>query len=112
MVRQIQLIGERWFFDMALQSRPAWIPILASDCELRVTEAYFGVEDLGVAGLIPARMKFSEPLGHSWVAVSVIPEQIFRLIPQVIEVGIRWETFYRHDELPFVSPRSAFTGGK
>ncbi len=38
-MRQMQLIGERRFFNMRLQSRPAGKSILASDCELGITEA-------------------------------------------------------------------------
>jgi hypothetical protein len=39
-------------------------------------------------------------------------QQVFRLILEVNEIGIRRQGSYRHDELPFVSPRSAFTGRK
>jgi hypothetical protein len=34
-------------------------------------------------------------------------QQVLRLILEMIEVRIRWEAFYRHDELPFRCPRSA-----
>ena len=39
-------------------------------------------------------------------------EQVLGLILEVVEVGIGWEASYRHDELPFVCPRSALTGRK
>src|SRR5271166_3652813 len=39
MMRQIQLIRERWLSNVLFQSRPAPKSILSSDCELRVTEA-------------------------------------------------------------------------
>src|SRR6266550_6006653 len=112
MVRQIEPIGKGWFFDVPFQSRPARKSILASDCELSVTKAWLVAENFSVRSPIKTWMKFSEPLGHPWVAGSVIPQQVFRLIFQMIEVRIRWEASYGHDELPFVSPRSAFTGRK
>jgi hypothetical protein len=37
MMGQIQLIGERWFFNMRFQSCPALKSGFASDCELRTT---------------------------------------------------------------------------
>jgi hypothetical protein len=39
-------------------------------------------------------------------------EQVPGLILEVIEVGIRREASYRHNELPFVCPRSALMGRK
>src|ERR1700690_713369 len=57
-------------------------------------------------------MKFPGPLGGSQVAGRVVAQQVFGLILQMIEVGIGGEASYRHDELPFVGPRSAFDGQK
>src|ERR1700677_5198374 len=50
LVRQIQSIGERWFFNVSLQPRPAQKSIFAGDGMLRVTEAERGVEDFSVCG--------------------------------------------------------------
>jgi hypothetical protein len=49
-------------------------------------------------------MKFSDALGNLWIVGNAAFEQVFRLIPEMIEARIRWEVFYRHDELPFVCP--------
>jgi hypothetical protein len=64
LVRQIQSIGEHWFFDVSLQPRPARKSIFAGDCKLRVTEAESGVEDFSVCGQTEAWVKFPEPLGY------------------------------------------------
>jgi len=50
--------------------------------------------------------------GRHWIAGSLSLQQVFRLLLEMVEVGIRWEAFDRHDELPFVRPRSAFAGRK
>src|SRR6266404_3202141 len=63
LVRQVQAIGDRWFFNVAFQPRPARKSIFASDCELRVTEAKVGVEDCGVCSATETRMKFPDSLG-------------------------------------------------
>jgi hypothetical protein len=65
LVRQIQSIGERWFFDVTFQPRPARKSIFAGDCKLRVTEAEMGVEDFSVHGPTKTRVKFPDPLGYS-----------------------------------------------
>jgi hypothetical protein len=65
LVRQIQSIGERWFFDVTFQPRPARKSIFAGDCKLRVTEAEMGVEDLSVRGPAESWVKFPDPLGYS-----------------------------------------------
>ena len=39
-------------------------------------------------------------------------QQVLRLMLEVIEIGIGREWSDRHDELPFVRPRSALTGRK
>jgi hypothetical protein len=57
-------------------------------------------------------MKFSESLGSLGRASSVFLQQIFRLIFEVIEVWIRGQASYWHNELPFVCPRSAMVGRK
>jgi hypothetical protein len=112
LVRQIQSIGERWFFNVPFQPRPAGKSMFAGDCKLCIAEAELCVEDFSVRGPVETRMEFPEPLGRCLVAGIMILEQVFRLISEVIEVGIRWEASYRHDELPFVCPRSAIYGQK
>src|ERR1035438_5915752 len=112
MMRQIQFVGEGGFFNMPLQPRPAREPSLARDGGLCVAELELGVEDFRIRRLSESRMKFSQLLRKGWKAGSMILEQIFRLIFQMVEVGIRWEASYRHGGLPFVSPRSACDGQK
>jgi hypothetical protein len=63
LVRQVQAIGERWFFNVAFQPRPTRKSIFAGNCELRVTEAKVGVEDFGVRSATETRMKFPDSLG-------------------------------------------------
>jgi len=41
-------------------------------------------------------MKFSDPLGHPWIAPGMISEQVFCLIFEVVEIRIRREASYRH----------------
>ncbi|PYV14274.1 MAG: hypothetical protein DMG21_18745 [Acidobacteria bacterium] len=53
-------------------------------------------------------MKFPEPLGHFGIPGGMRLQQVFRLVLEMIEIGIRWKASYRHDELPFVGPRSAY----
>ena len=71
-----------------------------------------GVEDFSVRGAAEMRVEFPQALGHAWSACSMLLEQVLGLILEMVEVGIRWEASYRHDELPFVRPKSAFMGRK
>jgi hypothetical protein len=41
-------------------------------------------------------MKFSEPLGHFWITRRMPFEYVFRLVLEMIEIGIWWEASYRH----------------
>ena len=59
-----------------------------------------------------ARMKFPDSLRCTRVARGMFFQQVFGLVLEVIEVGVGWEASYRHGELPFKRPRSAFTGRK
>src|ERR1700676_5115817 len=65
LVRQIQSIGERWFFNVPFQPRPAGKSIFAGDRNLRVTEAKLSVEDFSVRGPTETRVKFPDPRGYS-----------------------------------------------
>ena len=65
LVRQIQPVGERWFFDVPFQPRPARKSIFAGDGKLRVAEAERGVEDFSVRGTKETRVKFPDPLGYT-----------------------------------------------
>jgi hypothetical protein len=49
-------------------------------------------------------MKFSDPLRRLWIAGGMVFHQVFCLIFEMIEMRVRGEAFYRHDELPFVRP--------
>jgi hypothetical protein len=66
-----------------------------------------GVEDFSVRGPIETRVKFPDPLGYAWSAGGMLVEQVLGLILEMIEIRIRWEASYGHDELPFVRPSSA-----
>src|SRR5580658_1192559 len=63
LVRQIQSIGEGWFFDVPFQPRPTRKSIFAGDGKLRVTEANRGGEDFSVCGPTKTRVKFPDLLG-------------------------------------------------
>jgi len=63
LVRQVQAIGERWFFNVAFQPRPTRKSIFAGNCELRVTEAKVGVEDFSVRSATKTGVKFPDSLG-------------------------------------------------
>src|ERR1700686_4533853 len=90
LVRQIQSIGKRWFFNMPFQPRPARKSIRASDGKLRVAEAEMGVEDFRARRPTKTRVKFPDPLGYVRSAGSLLFQQVFRLILEMIEVRIRW----------------------
>jgi hypothetical protein len=57
-------------------------------------------------------MKFPDALRGPGIAGGMFFQQVFGLILEMVEVGIRWEASYRHGELPFMAPRSAFAGRK
>jgi len=97
---------------MPFQPSPALKPSFAGDGELGIAELEMRVEDFGVRGASEPRMKFPDALGRSGIAGGVFFQQVFGLILEMIEVGIRWEAAYRHGELPFMRPRSALAGRK
>src|ERR1700688_1034512 len=90
LVRQIQLIRQRRFFNMPFQSCPAWKSGSAGDGELRVTQLEPYGKDFGIGSAKKARMKFPEALRRSRIARSMFLQQVFSLIPEMIETGIRW----------------------
>ena len=55
-------------------------------------------------------MKFPDALRRLRVSRTMLLEQVFRLIFEVSEVGILWEAFNRHDELPLVCPGPHLVG--
>ncbi len=112
MMRQIQLAGERGPFNVPFQPGPTRESGLARNRKLRVCEAKVRSEDFVIGCPGEARMKFSDPLGHSGIAGSMSFQQVFGLILEVLEVGLRWKGCYRHGELPLLGPRSALTGRK
>jgi hypothetical protein len=112
LVRQIQLIGERWFFNVPLQPRPARKSIFAGNGKLRITETELGVEDFSVRGPAETWVEFPDALGYPRSAGGTLFQQVLGLMLEMIEVRIRWEASYRHDELPFVCPSSAVYGQK
>jgi hypothetical protein len=80
LVRQIQSIGERWFFNVLFQPRPTRKSIFASDGKLRITQAEPGVKDFSVCGLAETRVKFPDPLGDSRTVGGTLFKPVLRLI--------------------------------
>src|SRR5215831_9360108 len=97
---------------MRLQPRPAPKSILACDRELSICQAEIRLEDRLIGRLSEARMKFADALCDSAIAACMSFQDILGLIFQVLQVWLRRETFYRHDELPFVCPGPHVEGRK
>src|SRR5215469_2049004 len=57
-------------------------------------------------------MKFPNSLRRLGVVFGTCFEQVLRLVLEMIEVRVGWKRFYRHDELPLVSPGPHFAGRK
>ena len=64
LMRQIQPIGERWFFNVPFQTRPARESIFARDRKLRVTESELSFKNFSIFSPAEARVKFPDPLGY------------------------------------------------
>ena len=112
MMRQIEAVDESWLLDVPLQPRPAVEPRFACDGELGIAELQVRTEDFGVGRMMESGMKLPDALRYLRRARSMSSQQVLRLMFEVIEIGIGREWSYRHDELPFVRPRSALTGRK
>jgi hypothetical protein len=52
-------------------------------------------------------MELADHLRRAQAVGGMSLDEVFGLVLQLVEVGIGWEDSYRHDELPFVCPRSA-----
>src|SRR5260370_37464854 len=89
LVRQVPAIGERWFFNVAFQPRPARKSIFLGNCELRVTEAKMGVEDFSVRSATETRMKVPDSLGSPRTVDGTLLSQVLGLILETIELRIR-----------------------
>jgi hypothetical protein len=72
LVRQIQPIGQCWFFNVSFQSPPAWESTFAGDRKLRVTESELSFEDFSVFSPAETWVKFPDPLGYVRSAGSVL----------------------------------------
>jgi hypothetical protein len=106
-VRGIEMIGKRWFFDVRFQPGPAGKSVFSGDGQLGISQAQLGDKDCSVRRAAETRMKFPEPLRSRRIAGGVRFEQIFCLVSEVIETGVGGKASCRHNELPFVRPRSA-----
>jgi hypothetical protein len=84
----IYLAGERRLLNVPFQSRPTRKSGLARNGQLRIVELQVRFKDLGIGRSSEARVKFTDPLRGSHIAVGVIPEQVFCLVFEVIEVGL------------------------
>jgi hypothetical protein len=98
LMRQLQAIGKAGIFDMGFQPRPACEAALPRHGQLSVAELYLGAENFGIGGASEARMKFPELLGHVRTPRGVTAKEIFRLMPEMNQAGMRREAFYRHDK--------------
>jgi hypothetical protein len=90
MMRQIELIGLSRLFDMPFESGPALEASFARDDELGVAEFERRGENHGVRGTSETRMKFPDALGRCAIAGNMFLQQVFGLMLEVIEVGMRW----------------------
>lgn len=77
-----------------------------------IAELQPGMEDFCVSRMMEARMKFADALRYLRRVGGMSFQQVLGLMLEVIEIGIGRERSYRHDELPFVRPRSAYDGQK
>jgi hypothetical protein len=109
-VRQIETVGERGLFNVALEAGPTRESALAGDGELGVTEQETGVMDFCVGGVKESGMKLADELHGVGHARGMVAHQVFGLVLEVIEIRVGREFSYRHDELPFARPMSACVG--
>ncbi len=91
-MRQLQLICESRFFDMPLQSWPAREAVFPGDRNLRIAQAQSGSKDFRIRGFLETRMELPDALRRSRISPRMLLEQVFRLIFQVNEAGIFWES--------------------
>src|ERR1700733_8222581 len=95
------------FFDMLLKPSPAGEAVFARDGKLRITQAERHGEDSLVGRVATFGMKFAQPLRAADFFCGVVSEKILCLVLKVVEIRIGGKGFGRHEELPFVCPRSA-----
>jgi hypothetical protein len=81
---------------MRFESRPAGKTVLTGDSEERIAALEAGGQDRRISGVKETGMELSEPLQYPSIAGCVALDQIFRLVFEVVEVGIAREAFYRH----------------
>ena len=72
MMRQIQTVGEHGLFNVPLQPCPTRKAGLARDDKLRVCKAKVHSKDFVIGCTGKSRMKFPDPLGHSWIGGSML----------------------------------------
>jgi hypothetical protein len=87
-VRPIHLAGVRGPFNMPFQPCPTRKSGLTRNGQLRIAELQARRKDFGIGCGGEARVKFSDPLRRSQIALGVIPEQVFCLVLEVIEVWL------------------------
>jgi hypothetical protein len=71
---------------------------------LRIGNAEWSREDFRICGCVEAGMEFPDALSCFETVGGVGFAQVFGLIFQVVEIGIRREVSDWHDELPFECP--------
>jgi hypothetical protein len=107
-MRQVQAIDGNGLFNAPFEAGPAQKAVFAGDGELRVAELEFGGEDGGIRSAPEPGMELADELPGRQGACSVALHQVFGLLFEMVEVGMGREDANRHDELPFLSPGSAY----
>src|SRR6478609_801006 len=111
-MRLTELISQFRLPDAPFEFRPARISILAGNSKLRIAHAQPCCEDDLIRRFRPARMEFTDALRRGGTMRSMILQQVFCLIFEVIEVRILRKNSYGHGELPFVAPAVRFVPGR
>jgi hypothetical protein len=105
---KVESIGGDWFLNASFEARPAQKPAFAGNGELCVAELECGSKDDLIRRARKAGMEFADELRRRKTAGGMGLDQVFSLVLELVKIGIGREDSNRHDELPFVCPRSAY----
>ncbi len=111
-MRQVDPIRQRRPLHMPLQPSPARKPMRSSNRKLRVAQTKARIKDLRIRATFEARMKLANHLSALRQTRRMLLQQIFSLMFQMIEIPLRRENEYRHNELPFARPGPLAMGRK
>src|SRR5947209_15773401 len=96
MMRHSYAVRRRGLFDVGLEARPRRESIFARYGELRVAELQRRCEDLSIAGVSEAGMKFAQPLRSVSLMCTMGREQVFGLVLEMNKAGLRRKISGRH----------------